>query len=231
MYIVIDSKIPSEAKDNLSQYGQLIEFKPHSITYDAISSHPDIFLCQTPENIILAPNTPLEIIHKFQNNQLNFIFGKRAVGQQYPQTSFYNAVVTDSFLIHNTKNTDDKIIELSSGKKIISVNQGYTRCNLVSLNDSSFITSDKGIYNQLQIQENISVLYVNPEKIRLPGHKNGFFGGCCGVYGQQLFIIGNINEMEEGSSIRIFAEKVGIQIIELYDGVLYDGGSIFFIDS
>lgn len=231
MYIVIDSKIPSLAKENLSQYGQLIEFEAHSFTYDSISSHPDIFCCQTPDNIILAPNTPIEIIHKFQNNHLHFIFGNQAVGLQYPQTSLYNAVVTNNFLIHNTKNTDEIILDHCSAKEIISVNQGYTRCNLVNLNNFCFITSDKGVYKQLQSHDNMTVLYVNPEKIRLPGQKNGFFGGCCGVHGQQLFIIGHLDKIEEGSAIKIFAEKAGIQITELYDGELYDGGSIFFIDS
>lgn len=230
MYIIIDYRIPNEAKKKLVEYGQVIEFKTEGITYEAISSHPDIFCCQTSENLIVAPNTPSYIIDFFQTKKIDYTIGKKEVGNKYPQSSHYNAVVTDRFLIHNLKQTDEKIKESCSFKNILSVNQGYTRCNLISLGKNNFITSDKGIYNLLQTQHDIKIKYVNPEKILLPDVNNGFFGGCSGISRDKLFIIGNLEYLADGLSIKEFATSFGIKIIELYDGPLYDGGSILFID-
>ncbi|MFZ4740233.1 MAG: DUF6873 family GME fold protein [Bacteroidales bacterium] len=230
MYIIIDYKIPNEAKINLAEYGQLIEFKTEGITYDAISSHPDIFCCQTSDKFIVAPNTPTYLIDFFQTNKIEHTIGKKEVGIKYPQSSHYNAVVTDRFLIHNLKQTDEKIVESCSFKTILSVNQGYTRCNLISLGQNNFITSDKGIYNQLQTQHDIKIKYVNPDKILLPDVNNGFFGGCCGISRDKFFIIGNLKYFVDSLSIKEFATSLGLKIVELYDGPLYDGGSILFID-
>ncbi len=230
MYILIDHRIPNEAKANLAAYGQLIELKSNNITYNSISSHPDIFCCQISDNLIIAPNTCLDIIKIFQEKKLKFTLGNKPVGKQYPYTSHYNAVVTDSFLIHNTKNTDEKILENCSEKKMLSVNQGYTRCNLLALSEDNFITSDKGIYNQLRSYNDFTILYVSSDKILLSDAKNGFFGGCCGIYQDKLFVIGNLDYLAEGLSVKEFANKIGLQIIELYDGPLFDGGSILFID-
>ncbi len=230
MYILIDHRIPSEAKANLAMYGQLIELKTKGITYDAISLHPDIFCCQTPDNLIIAPNIPSYIIKTFQEKEVKYIFGKESVGMQYPQTSHYNAVVTENFLIHNTKNTDEKILKSCSSKKILSVNQGYTRCNLIALNENNFITSDKGIYNQFQSCKDFKTLYVNPDKILLPDVNNGFFGGCCGIYKNKLFIIGNLDYLAEGLAVKELATSSSVKIIELYNGQLFDGGSILFIE-
>ncbi|MFZ4400114.1 MAG: DUF6873 family GME fold protein [Bacteroidales bacterium] len=231
MYILIDHRIPDEAKKNLSAYGQLIEFKSNSITYNTIASHPDIYCCQTPDQLIIAPNTPSDVIDSLFFKNIQYVVGNQFVGSEYPYTSHYNAVVTKDFLIHNIDNTERKIVEFCTGKKTIKVKQGYTRCNLIAIKNTSFITSDKGIYKQMKTNMNISALYVNPDKIILTDQKNGFFGGCCGIFRNKLFIIGSLNFLEHGVAVKEFTLSNGIEIIELYNGPLYDGGSIFFIES
>ena len=62
MYILIDHRIPKEAKIKLASYGQLIELESNEDTYNAISSHPDIFCCQTPDKLIIAPNISTKLI-------------------------------------------------------------------------------------------------------------------------------------------------------------------------
>ena len=49
-----------------------------------------------------------------------------------------------------------------------------------------------------------------------------------GVHGNMVFIIGSLDHHHEGNSIRSFLENLKYEIIELYDGPLYDGGSILF---
>jgi hypothetical protein len=58
MLIIIDHKISVSAKEILSSYGELMELATEGITYPAISGHPDIFFCQVPGKLIVAPNLP-----------------------------------------------------------------------------------------------------------------------------------------------------------------------------
>jgi len=230
MYILIDSGIPVEAKNKLALFGILIELDNNTATYNAISSHPDIFCCQTTDNLIVAPNTSSKLIETFKTNNISFIIGNQNVGLEYPDTSFYNAVITEKFLIHNTKFTDEIIKNKCINKTQITVKQSYTRCNLLPLGEHHFITSDLGIFKTLNSVSGLSVIYINPENIILPDFKNGFFGGCCGIYQNKLFIIGNLNHISGSKAIRLFIENAGFQIIELYDGPLFDGGSLLFVE-
>ena len=229
MFILIDKKIPDEAKENLSAYGDLIEIESNGIVYDSISGHPDIFVCQTPTNLFVAPNTPAKILDSFKRNNIKFEAGTNPLGNNFPFTSFYNAVITDSFLIHNLKYTDEKIIDFNDFKTKINVKQSYTRCNLVAISDHVFITSDLGIFNALNKIPLVKILFVKPDQIVLPGFRNGFFGGCCGVIDNNLFVIGNLNRIEDGETIKSFLKESNVNLIELYNNQLFDGGSIFFL--
>ena len=245
MLIIIDKRIPEEAKQMLAGYGELLEFATHGITYDAISGHPDIFFCQTPTGLIVAPNTPAEFLLQLESRNLPFTVGEKPVGSKYPGTACYNAVITEKYLIHNTSVTDPSIISatltfipspsslLPSPYSILrspcSISQAYTRCNLIALGDDHFITSDRGIEKALK-SCNLEVLYVSPGGIMLPGFPNGFFGGCCGVWEDKLFITGSLNHYAEGDKVRQFSRRAGFRVIELYNGPLFDGGGILFIN-
>ena len=245
MLIIIDKRIPEEAKQTLAGYGELLEFATHGITYDAISGHPDIFFCQTPGGLIVAPNAPAEFLLQLESRYIPYTPGEKPVGSKYPETARYNAVVTDKYLIHNTSVTDPSIINatltfipppsslLPSPYSVLltpySIRQAYTRCNLIALNDGCFITSDRGIEKALKAHH-LDVLYVSPAGIVLPGFPNGFFGGCCGVWDDKLFITGSLRFFPEGENVRQFANDSGLEVIELYNGPLFDGGGILFIN-
>ncbi len=230
MIIISNSTIPDEALKKLDQIGDVIPFITRGITYPAISGHPDVFFCHVDELLVSAPNIPADIKKKLVKGKINFIEGSSAVGSKYPETAKYNAVVTDRYLIHNLQVTDSRIKELCSNRISIHVNQAYTRCNLLPLNNDRFITSDLGIYNTL-INNKLTALYIDPKQIKLPDFSNGFFGGACGVYKNKIYIIGSLVEMKEKNQIIDFLSYTNYNILELYKGPLYDGGSLIFIDS
>ena len=245
--IIADSRMPEEAKKNLKKLGNVIFINPTSVTYNSISSHPDIFFFQKDDALIYAPNAPKRIIKELKKRKIKLIEGKKEVGKKYPETVPYNAVGIGNLLIHNLKHTDETI--LSSYKNHINVNQGYTRCNLLALNENAFITSDVGIFNAVNSQqttdnslypheslvetygrtsERISVLYIDPKQIRLEGQKNGFFPGCCGVWRNNLIVCGSTKNLKEKAELDNFLKDNNFNLIELYDGDLIDVGSIFF---
>ncbi|NQU35245.1 MAG: hypothetical protein HQ521_18620 [Bacteroidetes bacterium] len=230
MIIISNSTIPDKALNKLAELGGVISFITNGITYPAISGHPDVFFCQIDKLLVAAPNIPADIKNKLVKRKINFIEGSSAVGSKYPETAKYNAVVTDSYLIHNLKVTDSRIKELCSNRISIHVNQAYTRCNLLPLNNDRFITSDLGIYETL-INNKLIALYVDPKQIKLPYFKNGFFGGACGVYKNKIYIIGSLIEMKGKNQIIDFLSDTNYNIVELYNGPIYDGGSLIFIDS
>jgi hypothetical protein len=146
MLIIVDNKISKEAKHTLSFYGELMELATEGITYPAISGHPDIFFCQLPGKLFVAPNLPEPYFEKLEEHQIDYIKGELPVGPEYPASARYNAVATSKFFIHNLRLTDPVITRVTKDLISVHVDQGYCRCNLLALKDDHFITSDKGIY-------------------------------------------------------------------------------------
>lgn len=229
MLIFIDKKIPEEAKKTLSQYGELVELETSGITYDAISGHPDIFIHRIASQIVVAPNLPEKYKDILRKKGIGFVEGEQKVGEKYPASSAYNAVSTNRHLIHNFRNTDAMITRLGEDHDLIHVDQGYTRCNLLPLNDDHFITSDEKVQRVLHRYDK-KCLFVNPKGIILEGFKHGFFGGCTGISNKKLFIIGSLAQCQEEEQIRSFVAPHKLEVIELYNGPLVDGGSIIFLE-
>lgn len=228
MLILVDSRIPGEAKEALSLHGEVIDFQTEGIVYEAVSGHPDLFFCKLDRLLFTAVNLPLHYQELLERSGMQFQCGKLPIGDQYPATAHYCAVVTDEFLIHRLDITDPQILDSAVEKEKIFVAQGYTRCSLLPLNSRYFISSDKGICRTLN-GKGLNVLSVENKKILLPGYANGFFGGACGFNNGRVFIIGRLKYVPDGDRVRHFLEESGHEIIELADGPLFDGGGILFL--
>ncbi len=229
MLIIVDKKIPVEAKANLQQLGELLEIETTGIVYPAISGHPDIFFTQIDDQLVVAPNLPSKYFDVLESAKINFLTDENPVGSAYPETAKYNAVITSKYLVHNTKITDPKVLQLCENKLKIHVNQGYSRCNLIFLGENHAITSDPGIAKCLN-KNSVETLFVSPQGIDLPGFKNGFFGGCCGVFQDKFFVLGNLDKYPDGEKVRDFMRRIGFEIVELCDTELFDGGGVLFLD-
>ena len=228
MLILCDSKMPEMAKTKLAAYGEIVEFATEGITYEAISGHPDIFLCPTPAGLIVAPNLPEEYFKILNEKGISYTIGQLPVGIQYPDSARYNTLVTRKFIVQNDAISDSTIPKLNPNHEIINVRQGYVRCNLLALPNNSFITYERGIEKSL-FQRKLEVLFVDPACVKLDGFEHGFFGGTCGIHENLLFICGSLTYFKEQELIREFTEKDGVQIIELYDGRPVDVGTILFL--
>jgi hypothetical protein len=229
MYVIVNEAAPEKAIKTLAKYADVIPFNLSGQAYPPVSGHPDIFFCRVNDAIVCAPNIPPSFLNRIENLQTKPITGKTFVGNAYPETAYYNAVVTEHLLIHHLNLTDPEILNLAAGREQIHVNQGYCRCNLLPLRDNHFIASDHGIYQALAHQ-GFKILFVNPGDILLPGFKNGFFGGTCGVVDDIVFFMGSLKKFGDGGAVRNFLEVLNYRVVELYDGQLFDGGSLLFIE-
>jgi hypothetical protein len=228
MLIIVDKKIPGEAKEKLMAYGTLIELETEGIVYPAISGHPDIFFCKTPQMLIVSPSLPDNYLEQIKESKLDYITGHLASSIQHPASVHYNAAVNDHYLVHRLEFTDPVILQNCHTLKKIPVKQAYTRCNLLLLKDDHYITSDRGIHKNLQ-RSGLEGIFVSPEGILLPGFPNGFIGGAMGLLNDTVFIIGSLALYAEGEAVRKFLEDQKYRIVELYQGPLVDGGGILFL--
>jgi hypothetical protein len=228
MLIIVDKKIPGEAKEKLSAYGNLMELETEGIVYPAISGHPDIFLCKTPQTLIVSPSLPGYYLQKIKEQKLEYIPGNQASSIQHPGSVHYNAATNNNYLVHRLEFTDPVILQNCHTLKKIPVKQAYTRCNLLLLKNDHFITSDPGISKNLH-RSGLNGIFVSPAGIILPGFPNGFIGGAMGLENDSVFVIGSLLFYSEGLTVRNFLENLNYRIVELYPGPLVDGGGILFL--
>lgn len=227
MKVLVSSDLPFLARQKLLEYFEVIDFQTNGITYPSIAHHPDIFFCQTPCGLVIAPNTPFFYRDWLQKNNIDFQLGSKEVGKTYPDTAFYNAVFIKDTLVHNTRITEEIIKK--QARDYIFVRQGYVRCNLVVLRDRFFLTSDRGIEQKLK-QEGYEGLWIEPSGIILKGQKYGFLGGTCGIYQDRIFFAGSLKYCKEEKNIRYYLKKFDYEWIELFDHPLIDVGGFFFWD-
>lgn len=227
MFAIVDIRIPEQAKIKLAKEFELIEFYSEGITYDAISGHPDIFLCIADQLLFVAPNTPKHFVEVLEKNKINFTFGIKEVGMQYPATAAYNAVCWNNLLIHNLAHTDETILMKFDPAYRVQINQGYTRCNVLPLK-KSLITSDSALSKKMN-ELGYETQFILPDGIVLPGFEHGFIGGCCGVIENKVYIIGNMMLQNNWQLALKYMEDRQVEVVSLYDGPLFDGGSILFV--
>jgi hypothetical protein len=227
MLIIVEKKISQTAKERLAALGELLELETENITYPAISGHPDIFFFKSTESLVVAPNLPDKYFSVLDEHQIDYVKGELPVGHKYPATARYNAVATSNYLIHNFRHTDFMITRLHEDLQLIHTDQGYCRCNLLPLKEDHFIVSDQGIYKVLI--KGCHPLLVGNESILLEGFSHGFFGGCCGVHEDKVFINGSLKHYKDGEKVKAFLAGLNYSIVELFDGPLVDVGSILFI--
>lgn len=223
---IIDARAPRIAIAHLRTYCDVFMFESAGITYDAICGHPDVFLFQSSQELIIAPNTPRELIDYLRSNRKAFRFGSRSVGHTLRESTLYNSIATKTHLFHKSGYSDASITR--NNLEFVHVPQAYTRCSSIAIDNNSFITSDRGMEKAL-LRNSFNCLFCDPSSIILPPYSHGFIGGCMGMHQDKLFVIGALRHIKEASLFLNYVKQRGLSVVELYDGPLFDGGGIFFI--
>jgi hypothetical protein len=247
MLIIIDKRLPESVKESLQsavrrrktedgrrivspEEVNFLELETDGIVYPAISGHPDIFFCQTPDKLVVSPSLPVKYLKILSATGVGYVFGKQASGIRHPASVYYNAAINDHYLVHRLEYTDPVILENCHYLKKINISQGYTRCNMAWLKEDHYVTSDEGIHKTLG-EHGLTGISVSPQGILLPGFQIGFIGGCIGVMGNRIFFTGSLCHFPEGEKLRSYMVSLDYEIIELYDGPLIDGGSILTVNN
>lgn len=228
-WVLIDGR-EKEIGDSLSKLGLNVLYTEKCIDlYDAISFHPDILLHPLGNGeIVVAPNVTPNFIQKLKSLDLKVKIGQTFLKRNYPYDIAYNVARLGNTVFHNFKYTDP-ILKKSyeeKGVKFLNVKQGYTKCNMAIIDDNSFITSDKGIF-EVASKNGFEVLLIEPGGVFLKGFDYGFIGGSMGLIGKKkLAVTGVFKSHKNYEKIIEFLNKKGIEIIYLTFEQIKDIGSI-----
>ena len=184
----------------------IVEIKSTDQVYESISSHPDIFMCKINREIIQSEND---------------------LGYSYPENIKYNGVQVGKYFIHNTNFTAQRLMAAvkNAGLIPVHVNQGYTKCSIVVVDENAIITSDKGIRNAL-LPLGIDVLLISVGSVKLKGLPYGFLGGASGRIENTIIFNGDLSEHPDYINISNFIFDRGL-ILQYFDEYpLEDIGSI-----
>ncbi|MDP2910954.1 MAG: hypothetical protein Q8N76_01270, partial [Candidatus Omnitrophota bacterium] len=225
---VIDPRMPAEAKLRLKQMGYYVAEAPlHPKLSKPVQGHPDMMLFSRNKKVIYEPYLE-KIAEILRDNGYECIKGEGIKSKKYPNDIIYDAASIGKFIIRYDGKIEKHIESLKA--KFIRVKQGYVKCSVMQVDDNSIITSDRGIYDKWTGVGAISdrPLLIRSGYVKLPGYKTGFIGGASGVHKDTVFFVGSLRNHPDGRLIKDFIEKRGKKVIELYDGQLYDAGSILF---
>ena len=176
---------------------------------EGISCHPDVLYCR------LGGGSKAYI---FKGNDA-------VLGKEYPDDCRFNAVVLEKYIIHKKGVTDDSLLS-KVNREYIDVPQGYTKCNVVVVDDDHIITSDEGIAKAAAGK--VDCLLISPKQIILPGFRYGFIGGCSGRVGNKIVFNGNLKAHSDFDRIVEFIKACGLETVYFEDWPLTDIGSIIW---
>lgn len=229
-YALIDFRTSDNEKKNLNKLGfKTILCPPCKNVCWQICGHPDISVFFIDKKTaVVDKNTDIDFLKKLNSININVIPAKNPLSQKYPGDISLNALNLDKIFVHNLKYTDPSITKNLGRKKLINVNQGYTKCSSSVIGKNNVITSDPSIYNALSEQD-IDVMQIPFGDILLDGFDYGFIGGCCGSFENYAVFFGSLENYAYGKNVLEFLEKHNIKPIYLSNEKLTDRGSIFFI--
>ncbi|MGG7176241.1 DUF6873 family GME fold protein [Clostridium paraputrificum] len=233
MHCFVDYRTTTEELNNLIKLNlEPIIIPKTSSVYKAIDGHVDIQLNIVDYKkriVIIQKNIDKNFIDQLVAKNINYIFSKEPLGNNYPNDIILNGLVLDNHFIHNINYTDENFLETQKDKTIIHVNQGYTKCSVLPIRNNALITNDSGIYDSLY-NSTFDVLLLPPGDILLPSLNYGFIGGTGGmISNNKLGLFGELQHYIHGEAIYDFLYKYDVEPISLKKGKLIDRGSLFCI--
>lgn len=147
------------------------------------------------------------------------------ISAEYPNNVSLNVALIGNKLLCKASALDKKLREycILQGIDIINVNQGYTKCSTLILNDNAIITADTTIQKEAS-KQGIDVLKITQGGILLEGADYGFIGGCSGVIDDTVYFFGDITTHPDSSDIIGFIKKHNMKHVNLLREQLIDIG-------
>ena len=138
----------------------------------------------------------------------NLISCEKPAEKDYPKNILLNCLYLNGKLFGKISAVDASVLTYCKrhGIEPINVNQGYTRCSTLKVNEKAIITADKSIARAAE-EHGIEVCLISPGCIVLEGFDYGFIGGCSMADEDKIYFFGNIKKHSDYHKIKAFCDK------------------------
>ena len=229
--VALGEKYESRLDSALRERGLSPLYVPDNPYVDErLSGHADLSVLHIGGNrLVLAPflkNTHFS--DELKELGYDIVYPEIKMGREYPADAMLNICVCGSLFFYNPKTADRSCVELlsSAGLEGLEVKQGYTKCSICVVDESSIITSDRGIHSTA-LKAGFDSLLISDGNIELEGFPYGFIGGSgFKASAGKLAFTGLVNAHPHAEKILDFLKSRGIEPVFLTDGTIFDIGSI-----
>lgn len=233
---LVDNRISEASERGLLKRGfMVLKMPPAEEIATSMSSHPDMLVAKLGDNIITTASYIDKAPYIFADIReyaphIKIHVTDECHGEKYPRDAILNLLIMGDKIFAKTDSVSRKIIELADklGYKLINTRQGYPACTALALGQNEAITADAGLANTLK-KQGISVCLIENGGISLPPYEYGFIGGATGVFGKDVYFIGNPKTHPSYKKIEEKITALGMNILPLSDEPLSDMGKIIFL--
>ena len=227
MTLLIGKRYEPELAQSLGAQGIEVIWLPDNKDIDPrLAGHADLSVFVNHGHAVAAKRVYPTIVNLLTNSGYTVTQAEREQGPVYPNDVGLCVCATGKYTLYDPKTVDPAVAPLLGGK-LVSVNQGYTRCAAAVVDDHSIITADAGVSRAAK-NAGMDVLDIEPGYIELKGYGHGFIGGASfKISDNTVAFTGKLTEHPDGGHIYEFLAKHGQKALILTDRPIFDvGGAI-----
>ena len=218
-----------EIPEKLRELGiQCITTEPDNRLQIPVASHADMQMFHVGENRTFVLRGEQALRKQLEDAGFMVAETNNTPTAVYPGDVLCNALMLGDQFFGNIGTVDPVLYSCvqALNKQTMFVNQGYTRCSTAVISEKAIITMDAGMGAAARFR-GLDVMIIPERSILLDGYDYGFIGGCCGLIDKNvLAFTGRLDSLNFEKPIRDFAEKHGVQIVELTQNPVIDIGGI-----
>lgn len=216
----------------LNMFGLLPIYVPDNPYVDArLSGHADLSVFHAGgDRVFLAPYLKNTSFAQYLEKTGFFIeYADINQSEKYPNDAQLNIAACGSALVYGRKTAYRPIVDFLTNNcefTAIHINQGYAKCSILTVDERSIITQDRGAA-QACAAAGFDVLCVAPGYVSLPGFEYGFLGGSgFKLSADTMAFTGTLDEHPDKERILDFLYARGVKPVYLTDRLLFDIGGI-----
>lgn len=202
--------------------------KPCSKLSKPVSGHTDMLLHHLGDNRVVIVDGEEYLKNQLASYGFAVTESNKCISAIYPDDVILNAARVGNKLFANESALDETIKNYcgQQGVQIIPVKQGYAKCSVAVVDESSIITADCSIA-KAAISAGLDVLQIEPGYVELEGYNYGFIGGTCGKISKDILAFtGLVQSHPNYKEIEAFCRSKNIKILSLTNLPLIDIGGI-----